>query len=62
MTKQEQLVAIEMEIRNLNARIENAEPDPLIFETEWVVFRLEQTLDRLQREGRGKRSATRLTR
>ena len=62
MTEREQIAAIGMEIRNLNARIESAEKeDCLTAEAEWAVFRLEQTLDWLQREGRGKRPA-RLTR
>lgn len=57
MTRQEQLAAIGMEIRNLNARIESAEQeDSLTFEAEWSLHRLQQTLDRLKGAGHGKRS------
>ena len=49
MTRQEQLAAIGMEIRNLNARIESAErEDNLTFEAAWSLHRLQQTLDRIK--------------
>ncbi len=58
MTRQEQLAAIGMEIRNLNARIESAEKeDSLTFEAEWSLHRLQQTLDRLKGAGKVSRSA-----
>ena len=58
MTEREQIAAIGMEIRNLNARIESAEKeDSLTFEIEWSLYRLEQTLDRLKGAGKVKRSA-----
>jgi len=58
MTRQEQLAAIGMEIRNLNARIESAErEDSLTFEAAWSLHRLQQTLDRLKGAGRMKQSA-----
>lgn len=58
MTRQEQLAAIGMEIRNLNARIESAEKeDGLTAEAEWNLFRLQQTLDRLKGAGKVRRSA-----
>ena len=58
MTRQEQLAAIGMEIRNLSARIESAEKeDSLTFEIEWSLHRLQQTLDRLKGAGKVNRSA-----
>jgi hypothetical protein len=58
MTRQEQLAAIGMEIRNLNARIESAEQeDSLTFEAEWSLYRLQRTLDQLKGAGKVRRSA-----
>ena len=58
MTRQEQLAAIGMEIRNLNARIESAErEDSLTFEAAWSLHRLQQTLDRIKGAGKVRRSA-----
>ena len=58
MTRQEQLAAIGMEIRTLQARIENAEQEDCITaEAEWNLFWLQQTLDRLKGGGgKGKRA------
>ncbi len=63
MTNQEQLAAIEMEIRNLNARIEGAEQeDGLTFEVERSIFRLQQTLNRLKGDGQRKSLTVCITR